>query len=176
MEQRVKTLEQEMKILKNQVQKSLLDIQEYLLGQKYATLRPEEVEETAVSSPRLMANEDTVPRVRQVSLADLRAHPVTPLPMPPTSVAPPLPLSLAPAHEDTFLPLVEWVAESIRKIGPDRTRQLLTIRAKTGSLSAEMQNTLEQLIALYATNETTADMTETAVLLQQLDRLVQAPD
>ena len=52
MEQRVKTLEQEMKILKNQVQKSLLDIQEYLLGQKYATLRPEEVEETAVSRPR----------------------------------------------------------------------------------------------------------------------------
>jgi hypothetical protein len=42
MEQRVKTLEYEMKILKNEIQQTLLDIQEQILLHYYSSLRTEE--------------------------------------------------------------------------------------------------------------------------------------
>ena len=42
LEQRVKTLEYEMKILKNEVQRTLLDIQEQVLVHYYPALRTEE--------------------------------------------------------------------------------------------------------------------------------------
>jgi len=42
LEQRVKTLEYEMKILKNEVQQTLLDIQEQILLHYYSSLRTED--------------------------------------------------------------------------------------------------------------------------------------
>ena len=42
LEQRVKTLEYEMKLLKNEVQRTLLDIQEQVLVHYYPALRTEE--------------------------------------------------------------------------------------------------------------------------------------
>jgi hypothetical protein len=42
LEQRVKTLEYEMRILKNEIQQTLLDIQEQILLHYYSSLRTEE--------------------------------------------------------------------------------------------------------------------------------------
>jgi len=178
MEQRVKTLEQEMKILKNQVQKTLLDIQEQILIHYHPALRAEDEtftessgagRETARSTNGRHAVEaDTTPepglKVRQVSLADLR-QPAQPDTRPFSATSTP------PDSDPAFAGLADWVGESVSKIGAERTRKLLDLRAANGGMPPELHDTLHELITLCAGDEGTG-AAETAVLLQQLSRLL----
>ncbi len=85
LEQRVTMLEQELQILKNQIQATLLDIQEHLLTNTYPALRAEAQPETAPlmpvsAKPAAPAEPEGTPApptgqplVRQVSLQDVQA-------------------------------------------------------------------------------------------------------
>ncbi|MBP6805404.1 MAG: hypothetical protein KA362_14935 [Chloroflexi bacterium] len=180
-EQRVKSLEQEMKILKNQVQKTLLDIQEQILVHYHPALRTEDESYDEISAPARGAtrpaysngqpaadfepNQPTGLKVRQVSLADLRE---TTRPLPeklPATATPPA------AADQSFAGLVDWVGGSVAKIGAERTRKLLDLRASSGAVPPDVYDTLQQLIVLCDENEG-ADAAETAVLLQQLAQLL----
>lgn len=81
LEQRVKTLEYEMKILKNEVQRTLLDIQEQVLVHYYPTLRTEE------SKP----SEGTIK-----ALEELRARQTGQPAAPPAPAAPTTPAATMP--------------------------------------------------------------------------------
>ncbi|MEW6580976.1 MAG: hypothetical protein AB1435_17525 [Chloroflexota bacterium] len=86
LEQRVTMLEQELQILKNQIQATLLDIQEHLLTNTYPSLRAEARPETAPvktvsAKPAAPAEPEGEPApltdqplVRQVSLKDVKAQ------------------------------------------------------------------------------------------------------
>ncbi|MBK7917042.1 MAG: hypothetical protein IPJ94_12420 [Chloroflexi bacterium] len=180
-EQRVKSLEQEMKILKNQVQKTLLDIQEQILVHYHPALRTEDESYDEISAPARGAtrpaysngqpaadfepNQPAGLKVRQVSLADLRE---TTRPLPeklPAAATPPA------AADQSFAGLVDWVGGSVAKIGAERTRKLLDLRASSGAVPPDVYDTLQQLIVLCDENEG-ADAAETAVLLQQLAQLL----
>lgn len=87
LEQRVKALEYEMKILKNEVQRTLLDIQEQVLVHYYPSLRTEELVPTQAmesirekkrqlgkaSNPPEMEEASGLPGVMQVSLEEMQA-------------------------------------------------------------------------------------------------------
>jgi hypothetical protein len=91
LEQRVKTLEYEMKILKNEVQRTLLDIQEQVLVHYYPTLR---TDESKPSEGTIKALEEL--RARQTGQPAAPTTPATPAPAAPTtpatSVPPPPPV------------------------------------------------------------------------------------
>ena len=187
-EQRVKSLEQEMKILKNQIQKTLLEIQEQILVHYHPALRTEDesydeigllaqgAARPAHSNGQPAAdselNQPAGLKMRQVSLADLRET-TRPLPEP-LSTTPPAtaPAATTPAAADqAFAGLVDWVGGSVAKIGAERTRKLLDLRASSGAVPPDVYDTLQQLIVLCDENEG-ADAAETAVLLQQLAQLL----
>jgi hypothetical protein len=82
LEQRVKTLEYEVKILKNEIQRTLLDIQEQVLIHYYPTLRADESkpsEGTIQALEALRAKQTTSaaaaagPGMKKVSLEEIRA-------------------------------------------------------------------------------------------------------
>ena len=81
------------------------------------------------------------------------------------------PAAKAMSDDEIFAGLVEWVSESVAKIGAKRTQKLLDLRAATGTVTREVYDTLQQLITLCDENEG-ADAAETAVLLQQLSQLL----
>lgn len=175
MEQRVKTLEQEVKILKNQIQKTLLDIQEQVLLHYHPALRPEESAANgfaAADSARLTDNEYTnipltrpnSPLVRQVSLADLRT---TPEPAAPGKTNP----TTNPQDLHSFSALSAWVAQSVGQVGGERTRKILALRAAATGIPHQIHNTLNELITLYSEDE---EMRQGAAaeLLQQLNHLL----
>lgn len=182
-EQRVKSLEQEMKILKNQVQKTLLDIQEQILVHYHPALRTEDESHDEISilaqgaarpahsngqpAADFGPNQPAGLKMRQVSLADLRET-TRPLPEPLSTTS----AATAPAAADqAFAGLVDWVGGSVAKIGAERTRKLLDLRASSGAIPPDIYDTMQQLIILCDENEG-ADAAETAVLLQQLAQLL----
>ena len=171
-EQRVKALEQEMKILKNQVQKTLLDIQEQILVHYHPTLRTEDPTVEDNLEAARPSGPNTGSKVRQVSLAELR-QPTRPFPDADLAdPASPTPNVTPSTQEDpNYAGLAEWVGDSVGKIGAERTRQLLDLRAANGSISPGVYDTLQQLIMLCDGNEG-AEAAETAVLLQQLNQLL----
>lgn len=193
-EQRVKSLEQEMKILKNQVQKTLLDIQEQILVHYHPALRTEDESHDEISvlaqgaarpahsngqpAADFEPNQPAGLKMRQVSLADLRET-TRPLPEPlSTTPAATAPAATAPATatapaaaDQAFAGLVDWVGGSVAKIGAERTRKLLDLRASSGAIPPDIYDTMQQLIILCDENEG-ADAAETAVLLQQLAQLL----
>jgi hypothetical protein len=80
LEQRVKALEYEMKILKNEIQKTLLGIQEQILVHYYPSLRTDDSapsEGTILAFESVRAKQVNVtpskPIARKVSLEDIRA-------------------------------------------------------------------------------------------------------
>lgn len=101
LEQRVKTLEDELKLLKNEVQRTLLDIQEQVLIHYYPALR---IEETKPSAGTVHAVEAL--RERRPSQAAASA------PLAAPSVAPPEPA--APSVRKVFL---EEIREAQKELG-----------------------------------------------------------
>ncbi len=175
MEQRVKTLEQEMKILKNQIQKTLLDVQEQVLLRYHPALRPDEglSNGTAAAENNRLAETNhqdqpaarfTSPLVRQVSLAEGRTTPAAP---PTTSTH----VTLPTTGQDSFAALSAWVATSVGQIGGEKTRKILALRAAATGIPPHVHDTLNELIGLYSDDE---EMRQGAAaeMLQQLNQLL----
>lgn len=180
MEQRVKTLEQEMKVLKNQIQKTLLDIQEQVLLQYHPALRAEDgpvMENEPVVSPvkviRLSPENDFQAAESQAVNMPVPQAATTAAPVPAAISAPaaiPTPAA-TPSTEARFEELANWVGDCVGKIGVARTRKLLELRAATGSVPPHVYDMLQQIITLYEADEG-LEVTETAVLFQQLNHLL----
>ncbi len=110
LEQRVKTLEYEIKILKNEIQRTLLDIHEQVLIHYYPTLR---LEESQVPATVIQAVEAA--RAKQPARPE-PAAPVAP-PAPPAATAAPLvapaPLPVVPAEP---APLPDAPMPSVKRV------------------------------------------------------------
>lgn len=166
LEQRVKSLEYEIKILKNEVQRTLLDIQEQILVHYYPSLRA--TEESAptdgivqsiesirekkqqlagASSPPEAQEASGSPEVRQVSLEGVQAaqgeNPVSP-----EGGAP-----VQPEGQDDqarIMVLSGWVSSTAQKIGGERTAQLIQVCAGKGILAPDLESPLLRLTGLIS--------------------------
>ena len=142
LEQRVKALEYEIKILKNEVQRTLLEIQEQVLLHYYPALRADESVpseaiiqslEQARQKTASVANPAAPTPVKQVTLEQIRA-------------AQGHPPDLEAQKEAMKQQLVEWVRESAVMIGGARVGKMLEVSARKNILPSEFKEALRQLV------------------------------
>lgn len=153
LEQRVKALEYEMKILKNEIQKTLLDIQEQILVHYYPTLRSEQPARIESAPPPLelprpkeppSVPEPTLPVVKKVSLDEIRATHTDPkiVLQSNTQAAPQTSDAMQLRH------LMDWALHSASQIGGDRTVQLIEACSRRGIVTPEIKELLLQVAPL----------------------------
>jgi hypothetical protein len=160
LEQRVKTLEYEMKILKNEIQRTLLDIHEQILIHYYPSLRIEEAQPPAsvaqaVEAARAKRAEQPpappapslegtslTPTVRKTSLDQIRQARNEPLTPKPTETP-----------QGVFVKLLEWVVKNTTRFGSNRLNRLLKVCGEEGMLSSDTLVVLLQVVALNQGNE-----------------------
>lgn len=152
LERRVKTLEQEMKILKNQIQTTLREIQEQILIHYYPSLRSDsymEKPKEAAPAPVSEEAEDhgtfaSKPKVKMVSLDEIRQR---------KSQA-------ATAQTETengtgrleqtigndMAELAHWMGESVVELGPEKTARMIEMKVEDGSISPAAKDKLFQLL------------------------------
>jgi len=163
LEQRVKSLEYEIKILKNEIQRTLLDIQEQILVHYYPSLRTEEAgpSESAIqslesirekkqqlgeaSNPPEVTEIFSPPAVRRVSLEDMR------MVQEETPVSPEGEASAQSEGQDSqarTMALSGWVSSTAQKIGGERTAQLIQVCTSKGILAPDLESPLLRLTGL----------------------------
>ncbi|MBI5034472.1 MAG: hypothetical protein HZB51_28450 [Chloroflexi bacterium] len=133
LEQRVKALEYEMKILKNEVQRTLLDIQEQILVHYYPQLR---IEETKPSDGTVAA----VEAIRQRQAAQAPA----PEPQPVAAATPAPAAATAPAIKKVSLDEIreaqtELAAEDAKAKADDSQKMLEALIKRAGSLEEALR-------------------------------------
>jgi len=149
LEQRVKALEYEMKILKNEIQKTLLEIQEQVLIHYYPSLRSEEMSpsESALQAVEAIRAKQSgqpaanPPAARKVTLDEIRAHGIGAASAESTAVA----QAGGKMDPATMTKLSHWVSESAAKLGGERTGRLVTAYSAKGALSSEAKEALLRL-------------------------------
>ncbi len=166
LEQRVKALEYEIKILKNEIQRTLLDIQEQVLIHYYPTLRADDsvppadavahMNRSANAAGPVATGTPAAPppapvMAKKVSLDDVRAMP-TPAPVASAPVATaavaPAPQAPGGADQNTMVRLMEWVNEAMAKLGAGRTSDLIELCAARAILDNETRALMLRLTAL----------------------------
>ena len=176
LEQRVKALEYEMKILKNEVQRTLLDIHEQVLVHYYPTLRLEEdqvpasvvqtVEAARAKQPaRSQAAASAEPAVIPAAPVESAAPPAAPAaPVAPADTPVPAakkvslgeiraareaaPTAPAGDPQANLIKLVEWAVNSTTKFGYERTSQLIDVLNKNKIVDRATKNALFQIILI----------------------------
>jgi hypothetical protein len=153
LEQRVKTLEYEFKILKNEIQRTLLDIEEQVLVHYYPALRagdsaPPEGIVQAVDSIRAKqgagsASAPAMPMAKKVSLDEIRT----------AGVPAPVQAAGAPSNgkgmdQAALVKLSEWVSSSARMIGGEHTGKLIEVSVSNGIVPSEFRDVLKRLASL----------------------------
>ena len=163
-EQRLKTLEYELKILKNEIQKTLLDIQEQILTHYYPTLYPSDQTEVAPDGEAPSQQQgiapgpapappavgaavaiENRPPVTQVSLDQIRQAQgmATAQPEAGTASQP-----AQGAGQANVIALSEWVSNCAGKIGGERTRKLVQASAQKGLFTDEIRDLLARLVSV----------------------------
>jgi hypothetical protein len=169
LEQRVKTLEYEMKILKNEIQRTLLDIQEQILIHYYPALRADDTtptdgtiqafEAVRARQPAMAgtgAKEAAVPAAKKVSLDEaLQPTGVQKVALEEVRTKPGVATAVAPSAAGQGLNpnLSAWVNESVATIGKMRTIRLVELYSNRGALPSE---TSDVLVRLASTSKDTA--------------------
>ena len=165
-EQRLKTLEYELKILKNEIQKTLLDIQEQILTHYYPTLYPSDQTEATpdggapsqqqgiapgpAPAPAPPAAGTAVaienrPPVTQVSLDQIRQMQGQAAARPEAGTAS---QPAQGAGQANVIALSEWVSNCAGKIGGERTRKLVQASAQKGLFTDEIRDLLMRLVSV----------------------------
>ena len=161
LEKRVEALEQEVEILKNQIQATLLDIQEQILTNAYPSLRsgtsttadglrgPDETRPSPIKTfrPHEETGSDTPP-MNGVTMTDVRKVSLDALDRAPAP-APVAESQAKPVDWSTMDELEEWLSVKVEKIGPERTRQLIHMYHENGRFEADMVDTLIRFVDLY---------------------------
>lgn len=145
-EQRIQALEKELEILKNQIQVSLLDIQEHLLTNAYPALRSESTQSSAASS----ANADQ----RALSMSSVEVHAGGANNDPKGFGGAPAehfraPLSVVTPAEPSLAELQRWCIQQIGKMGVDPTQNLIQMYAQNGHFTPQIAETLLDFTELY---------------------------
>lgn len=163
-ENRLAILEQEFDVLKNQIQMTLLEIQEQVLTNAYPELRSNGTQpaqrshhqpEAPIQSVSL--NQEPEPEnkpniIRMVNVNEPTRAPVSePQPQPTKKKVTPVE---SKRHEETdsladFEQYEEWIANKVEKFGVARTRKLVKVYAKQGHLSIPAAKRLLSFLSLY---------------------------
>ena len=164
LEQRVKTLEYEFKILKNEIQRALLDIQEQILVHYYPALRseqptpaPEVVQSLGAIQEKRGAKEALAPPVerpageplpvKKVSLDDVRKAREEP---PAAAEVRPSTARGPKTEPPNVMALTEWVNASAAKIGKERATKLLEMVSQKGYLAGDVKDLLVKVCVATA--------------------------
>ena len=156
LDQRVKALEYEIKILKNEIQRTLLDIQEQVLIHYYPTLRsddslpPEAIAQAfsakqaaAVSPAAVPAPAPApIPAVKKVSLEDIRAQSE---PAAAFTAATP---ARTGSDQSIMVNLSEWISTNAPKIGGERIGKIVEVCGNKGIIPAETKAVLMRVASL----------------------------
>ncbi len=183
---RVKALEYELKILKNEIQRTLLDIQEQVLIHYYPSLRSEDTT-PPVEAVAQIASRSAMPTMPTLPTAPAPAAPIAPAAPPPiaevtaplgirtVSVGPP-PAAPIPAvkkvtldeiraassnvvaippkasgsvDQDAMVKLLEWVNDSIARLGGRRTARLIETCVARAILDNDTKAILLRLTSMH---------------------------
>lgn len=148
LEQRIKALEYEMKILKNEIQRTLLDVQEQILIHYYPALRADDSspsEGTIQSLESIRERRAALDRAldpsptKKVTLQEIRGKP---------QEAQASSTTAALSGQDPILKLSGWVSESVKKIGGKRTGNLIEECTNREWLPSGSKNVLLRLASL----------------------------
>jgi hypothetical protein len=155
LEDRVKTLEHELNILKNEIQSTLLDIQEHILTHRYPSLRAEEpfppgtvrqpssstsAERIGVATVERVTPPDSQAFLRRTGEGLAESHLLSEGPSPSRPEE--------EMHAAGLTELVEWMGNSVGRIGGERTRRVIEAYTKAGHLPPGHKDVLLQLISL----------------------------
>jgi hypothetical protein len=153
LEQRVKALEYELKILKNEMQRTLLDIEEQVLIHYYPALRagdaipPEGIVQAAeairVKRGEQATSAPAAPAAKKVSLEEIRAAGVPTLPQAAAALS-----TGTGMDQATMVKLSEWVSNCAQMIGGERTGKLIEMSASVGIVPPEVKDVLKRLASL----------------------------
>ncbi len=160
LEQRVKALEYEMKILKNEVQRTLLDIQEQVLIHYYPSLRAEEetptegilqsleaIRRKKQASGKAPNPPGAQPEVKMVSLGDVKVgQEETPGSLEGEVPSP----SEGGEDQSRIMELSGWVSSTAQKIGGERTGRLIQACTNKGIIAPDIEGSLLRLTGLIS--------------------------
>jgi hypothetical protein len=197
LEQRVKALEQELAVLKHQIQVTLLEVHEQVLAQKHPALRADgaadpastlaaaytEAPTPAENSTRQKTYGGNGNGEASASQADIPdTLPTTPPPEPVTESAASndyLPETatpvLAPARADwsEVVSTINWLQESIEQVGIAHTRREIALYVRDGVLPPEVEMPLLELLDLYEARDAfEADREHQSSVTQVLAELI----
>lgn len=155
LDQRVRRLEDELKIIKNQVQITLLEIQEQVMSHYHPSLLAESSESNeqevpgneaeAIAAPQGQFGATNAPvKVKKVSLDEVGGWRQQQQPISPAALA------IAPQADvgqgRGVLEFIKCLSKSARQIGPMRTRRILEVFRRKGCLPENMAVISEQLL------------------------------
>lgn len=188
LEERIEALEGEMKILKNEIQSTLVDIQEQILTHYYPALRAEEesaapgIVKQSMESIRseqrkreaIKEETPTRPKTKKVTLNEIRAKAAPKeTPIPPEEEKEPSQL-----EEETgpgiIMELAGWLNDSVEKIGGERASKLIGGYAEEGRLAPDVKDVLTGLIS-FGDDENPPEkvrMTEMLDVVLQLNKIL----
>ncbi|MCB9420343.1 MAG: hypothetical protein H6667_11080 [Ardenticatenaceae bacterium] len=154
LERRVKTLEQEMKILKNQIQTTLREIQEQILIHYYPSLRSDSyVEKTKEESRPAEFEGDpdngsfaSKPKVKMVSLDEIRQRKA--------QVVQPSETENGNGRTEQTIgndmaELARWMGENVIELGAEKTGRMIEMKVEDGSISPAAKDKLFQLLGMF---------------------------
>lgn len=201
LETRVKTLEHEIKILKNDVQNILLEIQEQVLNHYYPALRAEEVAPAENQNPRqslaallsengnngnantngngnAIGNGNRETREKAMPRRARQNH-AEEAPANPRRSGASAKGRFAPQPEpeidwDTWTTLGEWMNDSLARLGTKGTRKVIELYANRETLDPEIEEILLQLLSLGDEVDAPArsGMKEVLSVLQELKSVI----
>jgi hypothetical protein len=178
LETRVETLEHELKILKNEIESTLLEIQNQVLIHYYPSLRAEELTppkelltlrerstqagpqpKESADPPLLRDNQKPLVKTKELSLSAIKGKAdVGSLPAkgePPRTKTQITPLKQqvtalpAAARNQAALPYIaKWVNESVAKIGKELTQNMVTSSASADDVAPAITDLLLQFVTL----------------------------
>jgi hypothetical protein len=146
LEKRVLSLEYQIKILKNEIQRLLLQVQENILIHYYPILETEEY--SPKPSPKNPPKKVEDPEPALVSTPPEPAASTTPEATPTTPESVESPSKPAADSQDTIIELSEWTTTSVSMIGADRTRLLIEKCDAKGWLEPKNHDLLLRLVSM----------------------------
>jgi hypothetical protein len=197
LEQRVKALEQELAVLKHQIQVTLLEVHEQVLAQKHPDLRAEGATSPA-NAQATIRPETPTPAENSTQRethggggngAASASQPDIPETLPPTPSSEPaaepapddaytietaVPV-LAPARADwsEVVSTINWLQESIEQVGIAHTRREIALYVRDGVLPPEVEMPLLELLDLYEARDAfEADREHQSSVTQVLAELI----
>ena len=184
LEQRVKSLEYEMKIMKNEMQRTLLDIQEQVLVHYYPSLRAEDEGPSegirqsleSIRGERQTTGEapnppEAQPEVKMVSLEDVKAgQEETPGSLEGEVSSP----SEGGEDQSRIMELSGWVSNTAQKIGGERTGRLIQACTNKGIIAPDIEGSLLRLTGLISVDSAPEQVAVNEILgaLLKLNKLL----